>query len=171
MLMFMNDTLERLATMLSVRCWEELRLVAHTYILMCVELALYIRIRPAIFDLRLSRYIFCRPICEELLKVTVECRQCDCASSGFTPCGYEQWLKLSFRADTGAPYVLFFPKIFAACRVRLRFNLLKPSGFFTYHQAEHSKILHGARFALIVLYGYQNKQRLFPYTLLTVWLL
>jgi hypothetical protein len=33
------------------------------------------------------------------------------------------------------------------------FNLLKPSGFFTYHQVKHSKILHGARFALGVLYG------------------
>ena len=37
------------------------------------------------------------------------------------------------------------------------FNLLTPSGFFTYHQVEHSKILHGARFALSVLYGYQNR--------------
>ena len=50
-------------------------------------------------------------------------------------------------------------------------NLLKPSGFFTYHQVEHSKILHGALFALSVLCGYQNKQRLFPYTSLTDWLL
>ena len=31
------------------------------------------------------------------------------------------------------------------------FNLSKPSGFFTYHQIEHSKILHGARFAFSVL--------------------
>ena len=30
-------------------------------------------------------------------------------------------------------------------------NLLNPSGFFTYHQVEHLKILHGARFALSVL--------------------
>ena len=50
-------------------------------------------------------------------------------------------------------------------------NLLKASGFFTYHQVEHSKILHGTRFALSVLYGYQNRQRLFPYTSLTDWLL
>ena len=50
-------------------------------------------------------------------------------------------------------------------------NLLKPSSFFTYHQVELSKILHGARFALSVLYGFQNKQRLFPYTPLTDWLL
>ena len=41
-------------------------------------------------------------------------------------------------------------------------NLLKPSGFFTYHQVERSKILRGSRFALSVLYEYQNKQRLFP---------
>jgi hypothetical protein len=26
-------------------------------------------------------------------------------------------------------------------------NLLKPSGFFTYHQVEPSNILHGTRFA------------------------
>jgi len=32
-------------------------------------------------------------------------------------------------------------------------NLLKPSGFFTYRQVKHSEILHGARFALSVLYG------------------
>jgi hypothetical protein len=30
-------------------------------------------------------------------------------------------------------------------------NLLIPSGFFTYHQVQHSKILHGARFAFSVL--------------------
>ena len=46
-------------------------------------------------------------------------------------------------------------------------NLLTPSGFFTYRQVEHSKILHGARFALSVLYRYQDRQRLFPYALLT----
>ena len=50
-------------------------------------------------------------------------------------------------------------------------NLLKPSGFFTYHQVEHSKILHGARFALSVLCGYQNRQRLLLYTSLTDWFL
>ena len=53
----------------------------------------------------------------------------------------------------------------------IKINLLKPSGFFTYRQVEHSKILHGARFTLSVLYGYQNRQRLFPYTSLTDWLL
>jgi len=31
-------------------------------------------------------------------------------------------------------------------------NLLKSSGLLTYHRAEHSKILHGARFALSVFY-------------------
>jgi hypothetical protein len=30
-----------------------------------------------------------------------------------------------------------------------RFNLLKPSGNFTYHQASHSKIIHGAHIAFI----------------------
>ena len=50
-------------------------------------------------------------------------------------------------------------------------NLLKPSGFFTYHQVECSKILHGARFAFGVLCGYQNRQRIIPYTSLTDWLL
>ena len=52
-----------------------------------------------------------------------------------------------------------------------RINLLKPSGFFMFHQVEYSKILHGAHFVLSVLYGYQNKQQLFPYTSLTDWLL
>ena len=33
------------------------------------------------------------------------------------------------------------------------------------------KILHGAPFALSVLYGYQNRQRLLLYTLLTDWFL
>jgi hypothetical protein len=52
-------------------------------------------------------------------------------------------------------------------------NLLKPSGFFTYRQVVHSKILHGARFALSVLYGSQNRQRLLLYTStsLTDWFL
>jgi hypothetical protein len=44
------------------------------------------------------------------------------------------------------------------------FRLLKPSGFFTYHQAEH-----GACFAFSVLYGSQNRQRLFLYASLTDW--
>ena len=46
-------------------------------------------------------------------------------------------------------------------------NLLKPSGLFPHHRVEHSKILHGARFALSVLYVYQNRQRLVLYTALT----
>jgi hypothetical protein len=50
---------------------------------------------------------------------------------------------------------------------RVLFNLLKPSGFFTCHQVQNSKIPHGARFALRVLYGYQNRQRLLLYTSLT----
>jgi len=40
------------------------------------------------------------------------------------------------------------------------FNLLKPSGFFTYHQVLHSKIIHGAFFAFCVLCVSQNGQRL-----------
>ena len=51
------------------------------------------------------------------------------------------------------------------------FNLLKLSGFFTFRQVEHSKILHSARFALSDLYGYQERQRLLLYTALTEWLL
>jgi len=43
-------------------------------------------------------------------------------------------------------------------------NLLKPSGFFTYHQVKHSKLLHGARFTLTVFYGSQNRQRPLLYT-------
>ena len=51
------------------------------------------------------------------------------------------------------------------------FNLLTPSGFFTFHQVSHLKILHGARFDLSVLYGYQNRQRLLLYTALSDWFL
>ena len=50
-------------------------------------------------------------------------------------------------------------------------NLLQPTGFFKYHQVEYSKVLHGVRFALRVLCGSENKQRLFPYTTLTDWFL
>jgi hypothetical protein len=50
-------------------------------------------------------------------------------------------------------------------------NLLKPSGFFTYHQVKHSKIVHGGRFALNVLYGSQNRQRILLYTSMTDWFL
>jgi hypothetical protein len=46
-------------------------------------------------------------------------------------------------------------------------NHSKPSGFFTYHQVQHSKLLHGVSFALSVLYGSQNKQRLSLYSALT----
>ena len=41
--------------------------------------------------------------------------------------------------------------------LRYYINLLKPSGFFPYHQVWQSKILQGARFALSVLYGSQNR--------------
>jgi hypothetical protein len=50
-------------------------------------------------------------------------------------------------------------------------NLLKPSGFFTYHQVLHSAVLHGVRFALSVLYGSENRQRRLLYTSLTDWFL
>ena len=50
-------------------------------------------------------------------------------------------------------------------------NLLKPSGLFAYHQVEYSKILHGFPFALSVLYGSQNRQRILLYTSLTDWFL
>ena len=52
-----------------------------------------------------------------------------------------------------------------------KINLVKPSGLFTYHRVLHLEILHGARFALSVLYGSQNRQRLLLYTLLPVWFL
>ena len=55
--------------------------------------------------------------------------------------------------------------------VAQRLNLLNPSGCFTYRQVYHSKILHGARCALSVLYGYQNRQRLLLCTSLTDWFL
>jgi hypothetical protein len=42
-------------------------------------------------------------------------------------------------------------KVVAVRRNVGQLNLLKPSGFFTYHQVQHSKILHGTRFALNVL--------------------
>jgi hypothetical protein len=51
------------------------------------------------------------------------------------------------------------------------FNLLKPSGFYTYQQVYHPNILHGARFALSALYGSQNRQRVLLYTSLTDWFL
>jgi hypothetical protein len=60
----------------------------------------------------------------------------------------------------------------SAAKTRLlSFNLLKPSGFFTYRQVWHSEILNGARFALSVLYGSQNRQRPLLYTSLTDWFL
>ena len=48
--------------------------------------------------------------------------------------------------------------------VTLSVNLLKSSGFSTYHQVYNSKILHGSRFALSVLYRPQNRERLLLYT-------
>ena len=60
--------------------------------------------------------------------------------------------------------------IIKLCAVKLQklyINLLKSSGFLTYHQVQHSKILHGSRFVLSVLCGSQNRQRLLLYTSLT----
>jgi len=50
-----------------------------------------------------------------------------------------------------------------------KIDLLKTSGFFTYQQVEHSKILHGARLALSILYGSKKRQRLLLYISLTDW--
>jgi hypothetical protein len=55
--------------------------------------------------------------------------------------------------------------------VYIHINLLKPSGFCMYHQVEHSKILHGARFELSILYRSKNRQWLLLYTSLTDWFL
>jgi len=57
--------------------------------------------------------------------------------------------------------------IFMVAFLQSDLNLLKPSGFLTYHQVEHSKILHGTRFAVSVLYGSRNRQRLLLCTSLT----
>jgi hypothetical protein len=38
-------------------------------------------------------------------------------------------------------------------------NLLKPSNYFPYHQVWHSKILHGARFALNVCTYLKKKKK------------
>jgi hypothetical protein len=50
-------------------------------------------------------------------------------------------------------------------------KVLKPSGFFTYHRVSDSKILHGARFTMSALCGFENRQRLLLCTSLTDWLL
>ena len=51
-------------------------------------------------------------------------------------------------------------------------NPLKLSGYIMYHHVQHTKILRSAHTVyLCVLYGSQNKQRLFPYTALTDWFL
>jgi hypothetical protein len=47
------------------------------------------------------------------------------------------------------------------------FNLLKPSGYFTYYQFNIQKFYMVLTLRLCVLYGSQNKQRLLPYTALT----
>jgi len=45
------------------------------------------------------------------------------------------------------------------------FNPPKPSGNYMYHQFTHSQIVRSAHTVyLCVLYGSENKQRLFPYT-------
>ena len=49
-------------------------------------------------------------------------------------------------------------------------KLWKPSGHYTYHQVWHSTILRSVHtLYLCVLYGSQNKQRLFPCKALTEW--
>jgi hypothetical protein len=51
----------------------------------------------------------------------------------------------------------------------IKLNLLKPSGYFTYHPVSYSKILHGALVAFCVLYGPPNKQKRLSCTSLTDW--
>jgi len=50
-------------------------------------------------------------------------------------------------------------------------NPLKPSGHYIYHQFNIHKLYVLPTQHLCVLYGSQNKQRLFPYTALTDWFL
>jgi len=81
-------------------------------------------------------------------------------------------LKKPFSPHRDTESYLSQMNVFYALRhksVKNYFNLSKPSGFFTYHQVKHSKILHGSRFALSVLYGSQNRERLLIYTSLTDW--
>jgi hypothetical protein len=101
--------------------------------------------------------------------------------------------------DTCQNEVIFLKCIERTCKVRLEIGLiywweltasktvctvlcaavfsehlstLKRSGYYMYRQVYHSKILRTAhRVDLCVLCVYQNKQRLFPYTTLTVWFL
>jgi len=49
------------------------------------------------------------------------------------------------------------------------FNTLKLSGYYMYHQVEHTTVLHSAR--TVYLCGSENKQRKFFYTTLTGWFL
>jgi hypothetical protein len=46
-------------------------------------------------------------------------------------------------------------------------NFLKSRSFFTYHQVQNLKIIHGARLALIVLFVSRNGERLLFYKSLT----
>jgi hypothetical protein len=51
------------------------------------------------------------------------------------------------------------------------FNFEKPGGFFTYRQVLTYKNLPGARLALSVLGGSENRQRFLLYTSLAGWFL
>ena len=83
-------------------------------------------------------------------------------------CGCRLLLVQSLRMSGAVPLL---PLHAVMAWTMAHFNHLKPSGFFTYHQVQHSTILHGARFALSVLYGSQNRQRPLLYTSLTDWFL
>ena len=61
--------------------------------------------------------------------------------------------------------------LISASRKVFVINLLKPSCYFKFDQVKNLKILHGARFELSVLCGYQNRQLLLLYTTLTDWFL
>jgi hypothetical protein len=50
-------------------------------------------------------------------------------------------------------------------------NLLKPSGNFTYHQVQHSRILHCAHIAFMCFVWISDKTASLPYTSLTDWFL
>jgi hypothetical protein len=53
--------------------------------------------------------------------------------------------------------------------IQQRFKTLKPSGHYTYHQFNIHKFHVLLTQYLCVLYGSENKQRLFSYTILTDW--
>ena len=93
--------------------------------------------------------------------------------TGLTPCQGYQLLTAVLIASHQHKSLLVHdvPRFDVEVCIAILFNLLQPGGYYLYHQFNIQQFYVLSTLYLCVLFGSENKQRLFPYTALTDWFL